>query len=117
MPRSSEEANVAFRELLPADETVKVRPMFGNLAAFVNGNMCTGLFGDDLFVRLPAGDAERVVAEGGAPFAPMPGRAMAGYVVVRGPWLANRDEAGAWVERSLAWTRGLPAKTPKAKRA
>ena len=117
MPGSSEEANAAFRELLPADEAVNVRPMFGNLAGFVNGNMFTGLFGDDLFVRLPPEDADRVVAEGGAPFSPMPGRAMAGYVIVRGPWLAHREEAGGWVERSLAWTRVLPAKKPKAKRA
>ena len=53
MPKPSEQAKAAFTKLVPAEPGVTMRPMFGNLAAFVNGNMFAGLFGDDLFVRLP----------------------------------------------------------------
>ena len=53
MPKPSEHAKAAFTKLVPDEPAVNMRPMFGNLAAFVNGNMFTGLFGEDLFVRLP----------------------------------------------------------------
>ena len=53
MPRPSEQAKAAFSALVPAEPEVTLKPMFGNLSAFVNGNMFAGLFGEDLFVRLP----------------------------------------------------------------
>lgn len=113
MPRPTEGATEAFKALLPSDDAVVTRPMFGNLAAFVNGNMFAGLFGEALFVRLPDDAREQVLAEGGAPFSPMPGRAMAGYVTVPEPWLEQPENARAWMARSLVWSRELPAKQPK----
>jgi len=41
---------------LPEDPRVQVRPMFGNLAGFSNGNMFIGLFGSAVFVRLGEDD-------------------------------------------------------------
>ena len=57
MPRPSPAALAAFQALVPEAAGVTTRPMFGNQAAFLNGNMFAGLFGDALFVRL---DAEEV---------------------------------------------------------
>ena len=45
IPKCSEEDKSRFRELVPDLPAVEVRPMFGNLGAFVNGNMFAGLFG------------------------------------------------------------------------
>src|SRR5256712_10962516 len=53
MPKPSEQAKAAFTKLVPDEPAVSMRPMFGNLAAFVNGDMFSRLFGEDLFVRLP----------------------------------------------------------------
>ena len=39
-----------FRSAVPDDPRVEVKPMFGNLGAFVNGNMFMGLFGADIGV-------------------------------------------------------------------
>lgn len=113
MPRSSDAAKAAFRALLPDDDAVATRPMFGNLAAFVHGNMFTGLFGEQLFVRLPDEGRERVLAGGGGAFSPMPGRAMSGYVTVPDSWLDDPGPAGEWVAESLAFARELPAKEPR----
>jgi TfoX/Sxy family transcriptional regulator of competence genes len=113
MPRPSDRAKVAFRAVLPDDPAVTVRPMFGNIAAFVNGNMFAGLFGEDLFVRLQDAERTAVIAQGGAEFAPMPGRGMKDYVTVPGPWAEDPGPARAWVLRSLAWARELPPKEPR----
>ena len=44
---------------MPDDPRVSLRPMFGNLAAFANGYLFTGLFGDDVFVRADAAGQAR----------------------------------------------------------
>jgi len=50
--------------------------MFGNLSAFVNGNMFLGLFGNDLFVRLSSEDQKELLKKKGASvLEPMKGKA------------------------------------------
>lgn len=110
MPKPSEQAKAAFQKLVPPDPAVSTRPMFGNLAGFVNGNMFCGLFGEDLFVRVSDDDQARVRKQGGRPFEPMPGRAMTGYVVVPAGWHKKPDATSAWIVTALAWSRELPAK-------
>ena len=109
MPKPDEATREAFRDLLPADERVTVRPMFGNVAAFVNGNMFCGLFGADLFVRLAEGGRADAIAEGAGPFEPMPGRPMREYVTITG-WRTDATGAAAWIQRALAYAEELPPK-------
>jgi TfoX/Sxy family transcriptional regulator of competence genes len=90
--------------------------MFGNVAAFVNGNMFTGLFGRELFVRLSEDDRAELIGEGGAEFQPMPGRAMKEYVSLPRTWRDDPKGARAWIERSLEWAAGLPPKKPAKRR-
>src|ERR1700730_15630526 len=92
MPKPSEQAKAAFQKLVPPDPAVTTRPMFGNLAGFVNGNMFCGLFGEDLFVRVSDDDQTKVRKQGGRAFEPMPGRAMTGYVVVPAGWQKTRPK-------------------------
>jgi TfoX/Sxy family transcriptional regulator of competence genes len=94
-----------------------MRPMFGNLAAFVNGNMFTGLFGEDLFVRLSEEDSAKVRKQGGRDFEPMPGRAMRGYVTVPTTWRSKPDAARVWIASALELTRRLPPKAANAKKS
>lgn len=116
MPKPSERAKSDFQELVPAEPAVTLRPMFGNLAGFVNGNMFTGLFGDDLFVRVARQDREALLKEGGSDFAPMAGRPMKGYVVVPEGWAKRPEATRKWIARALEETRALPAKEAKKKK-
>src|SRR5205814_6154201 len=45
IPKPTETDKEFFRSVVPDDPRVDVKPMFGNLGAFVNGNMFAGLFG------------------------------------------------------------------------
>jgi TfoX/Sxy family transcriptional regulator of competence genes len=116
MPKSSSEAADAFRALVPHSEAVKVKPMFGHLAAFVNGNMFAGVFGDDLFVRVGDDDRAAILAAGGRDFEPVAGRPMRGYVVLGARWREDPGTAERWVGTALAATSTMPAKLPKAKK-
>src|ERR1700719_2389995 len=118
MPKPSEQAKAAFQKLVPPDPNVTTRPMFGNLAGFVNGNMFCGLFGEDLFVRVSDEDQAKVRKQGGGASEPMPGRAMTGYVVVPTGWQKKPDATRTWIVTGLSWSRKLPAKDKeKAKKA
>lgn len=116
MPKPSEQAKAAFTKLVPGEPAVTLRPMFGNLSAFVNGNMFAGLFGEDLFVRLPDDQSAPIRKQGGRDFEPMAGHAMKGYVVVPGSWRAKPAEAARWIAMSLTFARKLPPKTAGGKK-
>jgi TfoX/Sxy family transcriptional regulator of competence genes len=117
MPKPSDDAKTAFAKLVPGGPAVTLRPMFGNLAAFVNGNMFAGLFGDDLFVRLPEEESAKVRKHGGRDFAPMAGRPMKGYVTVPGTWRSKPAPVKAWIKLALEQTRQMPPKASAAKKA
>lgn len=101
---------------MPGDPHIHIRPMFGNLAGFINGNMFVGLYGQQIFVRLPEDERTRLMEqEGAALFSPMPGKPMKEYVTLPEEW---RDEPGkitAWIEQSLQWAGGMPEKVPAKK--
>ncbi len=113
MPRPSEEAKAAFAKLVPDGPVVTLKPMFGQLSAFVNGNMFCGLFGDELVVRLPEPEIARVKRQGGRDFEPMAGHKMGGYVMLPGDWRAKPAMASALIKRALAVTGAMPAKAAK----
>jgi TfoX/Sxy family transcriptional regulator of competence genes len=117
MPKPTEQAKAAFTKLVPAEPAITMRPMFGNLAAFVNGNMFAGLFGEDLFVRLPDDQAAPIRKQGGRDFEPMPGHAMTGYVTVPSTWRSKPAATQTWIGAGLAFTRSLPPKVAKPKKA
>ena len=110
MPKPTDEDKERFRSLVPDDPRVEVKPMFGNLGAFVNGNMFMGLFGADVGVKLDDADRATVAAQGGGPFGPEE-RPMGGYVTLPGDW--SPAEAEPWVSASLALVGALPPKEKK----
>jgi TfoX-like protein len=101
---------VALFDDLVRERPLQRRPMFGMPCAFAGGQMCVGLFGDSLFVRLPEAYREALAAEGGRPFEPIPGRVMREYVVVPEAMLADLRAVGVWVDRSQVYAASLPPK-------
>jgi TfoX/Sxy family transcriptional regulator of competence genes len=111
IPKPDEDSKAYFRSLVPDDTRVEVRPMFGNLAAFVNKNMFLALFGESVAVRLSEADRSELLKQKGAgPFEPMPGRAMREYVTLPEAWRNQRAKAEPWVQRSLGYVGALPPK-------
>jgi TfoX/Sxy family transcriptional regulator of competence genes len=111
IPKPTEDSLAWFGSLVPDAPGVTVRPMFGNKAAFVNGNMFLALFGPSVAVRLSTEDqAELMKQKGSAVFEPMPGRAMKEYVVLPDAWRKQPAKAKSWVDRSLAFVAALPPK-------
>src|SRR5438270_3979862 len=108
IPKPTHVDKARFESLVPDDLRVEVKPMFGNLGAFVNGNMFMGLFGSDVGLKLTPDDQASLRKAGGGDFGPAE-RRMAGYVTL--PDGLGQAEAEAWIARSLGHVSSLPAKT------
>lgn len=86
------------------------RKMFGYPAAFVGGNMATGLFADNWVVRLPDDEIEPAKAQGAGSFEPMPGKPMKAFVTIPAGDVDDDAAITSWVERGLAHARSMPPK-------
>ena len=114
VPRADEKSKEFFRSVLPDDPRITVRPMFGNISGFVNGNMFAGLFEEDLFVRLSEEKRNDLLGNKGARLLePMPGKPMKDYVVIPRAWLKQPDTVRKWIVSSLDFTSSLPPKKSK----
>ena len=113
IPKPSEADKEFFLSLIPGDPEVEVKPMFGNLGAFVHGNMFAGLFGPDVGVRLGDSGREELAALNGAgPFGPAE-RPMGGYLSLPRAWRSTPGVAAGWVEQAFAHVAALPPKKKK----
>jgi TfoX/Sxy family transcriptional regulator of competence genes len=117
MPKPDEETKSFFASVIPVEPRITIKPMFGNLAGFINGNMFTGLFGTKIFVRLPENDRHRLLEEeGAAEFSPMPGRPMKEYVTFPDEWRNEPDKMREWIQHSIEWVETMQEKVPSKKK-
>ena len=111
MPKISLDATRRLEALVAGDPRVRIKKMFGQPAGFVNGNLCLGTFGTEIFVRLSDSHVESLSKVAGVrPFEPMAGRPMKHYLVVPPSMLAKPLEVKKWVRRSVDYVQSLPPK-------
>lgn len=112
IPRPTDEDKARFRDAVPDDPRVMIKPMFGNLGAFVNGHMFMGLLGWEIGVKLAPADAEELRAiDGAGPFGPAE-RPMGGYVSLP-PAMAGSDDGRRWAALAMDHVGTLPPKIGK----
>ena len=115
IPKPTEADKEYFQAVLPDNPDVQVKPMFGNLGAFVNGNMFAGLFGAAVGVRLADADRDELAAvDGTGPFGPAE-RPMGGYLSLPGSWRDDPSRSADWVDRALTHVAAMPPKQAKPK--
>jgi TfoX/Sxy family transcriptional regulator of competence genes len=99
------------RDLLDGQPDVAERRMFGGVAFLLGGNMCCGVIGDDLIVRLDPPQAERLLAfESGARPMDFTGRPMRGWLYVAPEAIAEDADLETWVGRAEDFASSLPSK-------
>jgi hypothetical protein len=108
-----------FRAALPYDPRVEILPMFGGLAAKVNGNIFAGLFGRSTMVFLPEPlRTEALALEGAERFDPMgDGRARSDKVMLPEAMMEEPDELRRWIGHAFAAVSKMPRKAKPAKPA
>jgi len=110
MPKADDATKDRFRRLVPDLPGVEVKPMFGQLGAFLQGNMFAGLFGDDIGVKLAADDLAALREAGAGPFGPAE-RPMGGYLSL--PAGVDDETAERWIGKAAELAATLPPKARK----
>ena len=104
------QAAARVRRLLSGRGDVVERKMVGGLSFLVNGNMCCGITGTALMIRVGAERREQALLEPHVQQMLFGGRVMSGFICVEPAGYAADDALVSWVERGLAFVASLPAK-------
>src|SRR5258706_3045070 len=79
------------RGLLAKRKAIAEKKMFGGVAFLLNGNMCVGLHGKELIVRLDPEETDRVLERPHTRIFDMTGRPMKGWILVKPAGLPLKD--------------------------
>jgi hypothetical protein len=99
-----------IRELIGVDPVISERKMFGGLCFMSSGNMCFGIIGSDLFVRVGRDAYDASLAQPHAREMDFTGRVMRGIVVVDPEGFTEDGALRTWLDRGLAFADSLPPK-------
>jgi TfoX/Sxy family transcriptional regulator of competence genes len=91
-------------------EVVEAR-MVGGLSFLVNGNMCCGITGTELMIRVGANSREKALREPHVRPMAFGGRVLSGFICIEPAGYAADDALASWVQRGLDFVSGLPAKS------
>ena len=108
--KSSAELQERFGRVLDRFPDVERRKMFGYHAAFIGGNMVTGLHQQSWVVRLDAEGQAEATAEGATTFEPMAGRPMKNFVALPETVVEEEGRLEGWVRRAVEHGKTLPPK-------
>jgi hypothetical protein len=86
------------------------KKMFGGLAFLLRGNMCCGVHGDELIVRLEATETDRALKRPGVRLFDITGRPMKGWILVSPKGVSTDESLGQWIEIAVAYAKSLPPK-------
>jgi TfoX/Sxy family transcriptional regulator of competence genes len=106
----SEDLAARIWKALAAEKGVSERKMFGGIAFMLRGNMCCGVIGEDLMLRVGPDLYEEALARPGARPMDFTGRPMKGMVYVDPRAIESDAVLRELVELGLAFAASLPAK-------
>ncbi len=97
------------RDVLAARPELSERRMFGGIAFMLAGNMCCGVIGEDLMVRL-GDDGEVALAEPHTRPMDFTGKPMKSAIYVDAEGTAKDEDLAKWVEAGADFAASLPPK-------
>ena len=99
------------REALADESHVVEKKMFGGIAFMLRGNMCCGVVGEELMVRIGRDSYEAALHEPHVREMDFTGRPLRGFIYVAPEGLVSEGDLRAWVERGARFAESLPAKS------
>jgi hypothetical protein len=98
------------RAVLSDEFGVTEQKMFGGLAFMLRGNMCCGVLGDDLILRLGPERAATAISADGLRMMDFTGRPMRAFVLAEPSLVATDEDLRRWVGEAAAFAGSLPEK-------
>lgn len=99
-----------IRDRLARRAGVTEKKMFGGIAFLLKGNMCCGVHGSEMIVRLDPAETDRTLAERHTRVFDLTGRPMKGWILVEPKALAADASLAKWVDRASIFAVSLKPK-------
>ena len=104
-----------IREALEEREDVIEKKMFSGVAFMLSGNMCVGVVGDELMVRVGPDAYGEALRRKHAREMDFTGKPMRGMLYVGTKGIDDDKDLAGWIDRGVAFASSLPAKKPKSR--
>lgn len=95
--------------LIKGKKNFTSKEMFGGVGYMLNGNVCVGVFKDDLIVRFDPTQTDELMKKKGAKPFDITGRAMKGWLLVS-PDGVKGTALEKWFETAFTFVKNLPSK-------
>ena len=99
-----------IRKQLDKRRGVMEKQMFGGLAFLLNGNMCCGVHGRELIVRIAPEETVQALSRPHTHIFDLTGRPMKGWILVRPAGLTTSTALAKWIQTGVKYVGSLPAK-------
>lgn len=99
-----------IRKALGKRKGLVEKKMFGGIAFLLNGNMCCGVHGAEMIVRIDPEATDKTLKERYTRMFDITGRPMRGWIMVGSKGLSKDDQLAAWVRVAVKYASSLPAK-------
>jgi len=106
----SEDLQKRVLKVLPDGHNLQQKKMFGGWALLLNGNMCLGIIGDRLMVRVGPDSWQQDLEQPHVKPMDFTGRSMIGYVFVEPSGISTLPQLEEWVNKGIRFAAGLPPK-------
>jgi TfoX/Sxy family transcriptional regulator of competence genes len=98
------------RNALGSTHEVAEKRMFGGIAFMLRGNMCCGVIGDRLMLRVGPDGYEAALSRSHARPMDFTGKPMKGMVYVEPAGFASAGDLKTWISRAVEFALSLPPK-------
>jgi len=106
----NEELAGRVRKRLAGKKGLTEKKMFGGLAFMLNGNMCCGVHGGELIVRLDPARTDNALVEPHTRIFDLSGRPMRGWILVNPAGLVDEPALAKWLSLGTKYAGALPKK-------
>ena len=106
-----EQLAARIRKHLGKKKGLVEKKMFGGLAFLLKGNMCVGVHGSEMIVRLPPDETDAALEQKHTRvFDLSGGRPMKGWILIEPKGVESDKALAKWVQTGVAFAESLPAK-------
>jgi TfoX/Sxy family transcriptional regulator of competence genes len=99
-----------IRTVLAGRDGFVEKKMFGGIGFLLNGNMCVGVWKEQLILRLAAEQADAALEQEHVRVFDITGRPMTGWVLVEPEGMRTDEALSGWIDQAIAFVSLLPAK-------
>ena len=99
-----------IRKRLGKQSGLTEKKMFGGIAFLLNGNMCCGVHGKEMIVRLDPEETTAALKDRNTRIFDMSGRPMRGWILVHAKGLKTEAALTRWVTKAVTFAASLQPK-------